>query len=382
MSELMVPESVKTLPEASTEEKEESKRLVLQPANGTHMSGKMDIEDIMEEARTVVDKIISENNLDKVMSGPDLEFTRHFRVSNVLHGTRTGVLLEFNSTDMSFSFYTAVLRSGLQTDMLLKVMRASEFYTELEEEELEQDDPRLTLLYLRTVPDLSALDKYSSLIAEHYRLEKQQIDSKILVTELAGEKTNNQDGSILFKFTNVHNINTYPVIPMYLGDKQVGTFSAGRHQISIKGKVLCCDASCAAVDNNHKVGCKGKELMVQKQQKRDYAKAKEFDALLKINQAHAQIMRRGFKAAAKAKCINYCGNFNRKGVPCAGVECKFYPCIEWEELMEGETGETFYQKLPSSHWPKKSRKPGKGAVEKRALRRAAGNGVIDDDEEM
>ena len=83
-----------------------------------------------------------------------------------------------------------------------------------------------------------------------------------------------------------------------------------------------------------------KELMEQKQQKRDYAKAKEFDALLKINQAHAQIMRRGFKAAAKAKCINYCGNFNRKGVPCAGVECKFYPCIEWEELMEGETGET------------------------------------------
>ena len=121
---------------------------------------------------------------------------------------------------------------------------------------------------------------------------------------------------------------------------------------------------------------------MQKQQKRDYAKAKEFDALLKINQAHAQIMRRGFKEAAKVKNITYCGNFNRKGVPCAGVECKFYPCIEWEELMEGETGETFYQKLPSSHWPKKSRKPGKGAVEKRALRRAAGNGVIDDDEEM
>ena len=77
MSELMVPESVTTLPEASTEEKEESKRLVLQPANGTHMSGKMDIEDIMEEARTVVDKIISENNLDKVSDRIPLRLQNH-----------------------------------------------------------------------------------------------------------------------------------------------------------------------------------------------------------------------------------------------------------------------------------------------------------------
>ena len=125
-----------------------------------------------------------------------------------------------------------------------------------------------------------------------------------------------------------------------------------------------------------------KELMEQKQQKRDYAKAKDFDALLKINRAQAQTMRRGFKDAAKAKKLNYCADFNRKGVPCAGIECKRYPCSEWDELMEGETGETFCQQLPSSRWPKKSRKPGKGAVERRALRRAAGNGVIDDDEEM
>ena len=40
--------------------------------------------------------------------------------------------------------------------------------------------------------------------------------------------------------------------------------------------------------------------------------------------------------------------------------------------MDGEDGETFYQKLPAERWPRK-RKQGAGSKERRALRRAMGN---------
>ena len=45
----------------------------------------------------------------------------------------------------------------------------------------------------------------------------------------------------------------------------------------------------------------------------------------------------------------------------------------WELLAHG----TFYTELPAFRWPKRTSKPGKGAKEKRTLRRAAGNGTND-----
>ena len=50
--------------------------------------------------------------------------------------------------------------------------------------------------------------------------------------------------------------------------------------------------------------------------------------------------------------------------------------------METELDGTFYTELPAFRWPKRKGKPGKGAKEKRALKRAAGNGIINDDEEI
>ena len=378
----MVPKSVTEMAEPTEKAKQETKQIVLQRADRVHLAGTEDIEEYMEEATAIMDSIIKDNELATKLGKEELENVKKFRASNAVHGSNTGVLLEFENTNMSFSFFTHVLRSGLEVQGAQHiVIRGIDFFKELAPEELRQDNPNIMVLHLKNIPSMGDVPTYHKGVAEHYGVDPQFVSSEALVTELAGEKTNNLDGTARFIFENKNNIQTYPVMPMLLNGTQVGTFSAGRRQITIKGKVLCCDASCAGIDNHHKIGCKGKELMEQKQQKRDYAKAKDFDALLKINQAQAQAMRRGFKEAAKAKKLNYCTDFNRKGVPCAGIECKRYPCSEWDELMEGETGETFYQQLPSSRWPKK-RKQGKGAVERRALRRAAGNGVIDDDEEM
>ena len=179
-----------------------------------------------------------------------------------------------------------------------------------------------------------------------------------------------------FIFENTHNIQSYPVVDMLLDATKIGTFSAARRQISIKGMDLCSDASCAAMGNMHKMGCKGKELEAQRQRGREFAKTKNFDKVLGANRAQAQALRVGFKQAAMAKQMIFCKNFNAKAVPCQG-ECMAYPCCEWPEIMETELDGTFYTELPAFRWPKRTSKPGKGAKEKRALRRAAGNGTND-----
>ena len=47
--------------------------------------------------------------------------------------------------------------------------------------------------------------------------------------------------------------------------------------------------------------------------------------------------------------------------------------------METELDGTFYTELPAFRWPKRrSKGPGKGAKERRALRRATGNGAVDE----
>ena len=80
-----------------------------------------------------------------------------------------------------------------------------------------------------------------------------------------------------------------------------------------------------------------------------------------------------------AKKMNFCKNFNAKAVPCQG-ECMAYPCCEWPEIMETELDGTFYTELPAFRWPKRrSKGPGKGAKERRALRRATGNGAVDEE---
>ena len=65
---------------------------------------------------------------------------------------------------------------------------------------------------------------------------------------------------------------------------------------------------------------------MQRQGKRDFAKARdfEFDKVLSIDREQAQAMRIGYTQAVKAKKLRFCSDFNRKGVPCAGIECVAY----------------------------------------------------------
>ena len=71
-------------------------------------------EEYMEEATAIMDSIIKDNELATKLGKEELENVKKFRASNAVHGSNTGVLLEFENTNMSFSFFTHVLRSGLE----------------------------------------------------------------------------------------------------------------------------------------------------------------------------------------------------------------------------------------------------------------------------
>ena len=232
---------------------------------------------------------------------------------------------------------------------------------------------------MRNILSIKELPNYTKSIAAHYGVAESDIKVEILHTQICGEKTKNCDGTVQFIFSNINNVQTYPAVPMLLDGEKVGTFSAARGQISVTGKPLCPDIACAAMGNNHKMGCKGVEFAAQKQQKRDHAQSKDFEKLLGANRAQAQGLRIGFKQAAMAKKMTFCKNFNAKAVPCQG-DCVAYPCNDWEHIMLTELDGTFYTELPAFRWPKRrSKGTGKGAKERRALQRATGNGTIDED---
>ena len=75
------------------------------------------------------------------------------------------------------------------------------------------DDPRLMILHLYHVPTTSDEYNYTKIISDHYRIPVDALRVDILCTEIAGTRTNNQDGTIRYIFTNVNDIKTYPEVP-------------------------------------------------------------------------------------------------------------------------------------------------------------------------
>ena len=119
-------------------------------------------------------------------------------------------------------------------------------------EQQQQQDPRTTVLHLRKIPSMSDVPSYTKGIAEHYKLTIDELQIVILTTEILGEKTDNQDGTVRYVFVNKHNVKTYPVLDMLFHGKKVGIMSAARYMISIKGVTLCPDMNCAAIGDAHK----------------------------------------------------------------------------------------------------------------------------------
>ena len=67
---------------------------------------------------------------------------------------------------------------------------------------------------------------YTKAIAEHHKLTIDELQIAILTTEILGEKTDNQDGTVRYIFVNKHNVKTYPVLDTLFHGNKVGIMSA------------------------------------------------------------------------------------------------------------------------------------------------------------
>ena len=242
-------------------------------------------------------------------------------------------------------------------------MLGRDFFVQPTIEQQQHDDPRTTVLYLRKIPSMTDVPSYTKGIAEHYKLTIDELQIVILTTEILGEKTDNQDGTVRYVFVNKHNIKTYPVLDMLFQGKKVGIMSAARYMISIKGVALCADMNCAAIGDAHKMGCKAQQIEKQRIINRSHAVGKSFESILAGNRTRANEIRLAFKKVAKEKTLTYCLKYNAKGVPCADGRCRYYPCCDWLELNEVEESEgglkgTFYESMPDCMKPKvKTKRP-------------------------
>jgi len=367
-------------PPPSASNKDSQRVLIFISADRSRkISGNQDIEDYMLMIGEEVTNISDKYKLKETMSPEDYAKQVHFDVRNAVHGSNTAIAVEFSERKMADEIRNHYGTNPLVLGFEHEIISSSQFFVELPPEELQKDNSNLILLYLRNILSIKELPNYTKSIAAHYGVAESDIKVESLHTQICGEKTKNCDGTVQFIFSNINNVQTYPAVPMLLDGEKVSTFSAARGQISVTGKPLCPDIACAAMGNNHKMGCKGVEFAAQKQQKRDHAQSKDFEKLLGANRAQAQGLRIGFKQAAMAKKMTFCKNFNAKAVPCQG-DCVAYPCNDWEHIMLTELDGTFYTELPAFRWPKRrSKGTGKGAKERRALQRATGNGTIDED---
>ena len=84
--------------------------LVLQPDDGSKISGEADLEDYMTKLRAQVEVIAKNNNFDS-WEAEAQKTEKDFDVRNAVHGKNTGILIEFNSQKMAYEIFLHALRS-------------------------------------------------------------------------------------------------------------------------------------------------------------------------------------------------------------------------------------------------------------------------------
>ena len=347
------------------EEQEDNtyKNLVLQYRDGSHISGELDVEEHIVYFKELTGYIKQQQQQHTNLNDTEWERECRFSVRSVVH-TVTAILVEFESNHMGFEVFKVLSTKGYICDSKeMQVMLGRDFFVQPTIEQQQQQDERTMVLHLRKIPSMADVPSYTKAIAEHYKLTIDELQIAILTTEILGEKTDNQDGTVRYVFVNKHNVKTYPVLDMLFHGKKVGIMSAARYMISIKGVTLCPDMNCAAIGDAHKMGCKAQQIEKQRTINRSHAVGKSFESILAGNRTRANEIRLAFKKVAKEKTLTYCLKYNAKGVPCADGRCRYYPCCDWLELNEVEESEgglkgTFYEGMPDCMKPKvKTKRP-------------------------
>ena len=113
---------------------------------------------------------------------------------------------------MGFEVFKVLSTKGYVCDSKeMQVMLGRDFFVQPTIEQQQHDDPRTTVLYLRKIPSMTDVPSYTKGIAEHYKLTIEELQIDILTTEIMGEKTDNQDGTVRYVFVRARRPPPAPV---------------------------------------------------------------------------------------------------------------------------------------------------------------------------
>ena len=140
---------------------------------------------------------------------------------------------------------------------------------------------------------------------------------------------------------------------------------------------------CRALDGKHVATCDFKAQKERAEQDRLLAQKASFMRKVQNKPGAVNAIRLMLKARAETEQEGYCNRFNQSGIPCAG--CKFYPCSQWEELMEEDLAQSIYKDMPNAIRTKNKRAKPAGRGRAGGLHRRGpplqGCVLVDDEED-
>ncbi|EOD37601.1 hypothetical protein EMIHUDRAFT_109642 [Emiliania huxleyi CCMP1516] len=168
-----------------------------------------------------------------------------------------------------------------------------------------------------------------------------------------GTKSDEKDGSILFKVKNENLVCNLPVLPnVYASGDVGGPLRLDVGCVKVLGNKLC--PSCRAfgltnADIIHDAQCAAQALKERRAAAANVAKKKTFESLIVDNKVEVARAAGKAKAMAARDGIGFCPAFNQTALPCkTAARCRYAPCVNFEALLHSAFKDTIYERMPSA----------------------------------
>ena len=168
-----------------------------------------------------------------------------------------------------------------------------------------------------------------------------------------GTKSDEKDGSILFKVKNENLVCNLPVLPnVYASGDVGGPLRLDVGCVKVLGNKLC--PSCRAfgltnADIIHDAQCAAQALKERRAAAANVAKKKTFESLIVDNKVEVARAAGKAKAMAARDGIGFCPAFNQTAIPCkTAARCRYAPCVNFEALLHSAFKDTIYERMPSA----------------------------------
>ena len=168
-----------------------------------------------------------------------------------------------------------------------------------------------------------------------------------------GTKSDEKDGSILFKVKNENLVCNLPVLPnVYASGDVGGPLRLDVGCVKVLGNKLCPSCRAFATTSGeiiHDAQCGAQALKERRAAAANVAKKKTFESLIVDNKVEVARAAGKAKAMAARDGIGFCPAYNQTALPCkTAARCRYAPCVNFEALLHTAFKDTVYERMPSA----------------------------------